>query len=88
MKERDLERSEVTRAASQADEAERRLAAAQKEFEQQKEEAEAKVADAEALVNSLKVENTELSAQLEDERKKVEDLQFRCAGLLLLITSP
>lgn len=77
LKERDLERAEVTRAASQADEAERRLAAVKQEYEQQKEEAEARVADLEAMVYLLKAERDELNNHLEDERKKLEDIQFR-----------
>jgi len=77
LKERDLERAEVTRAASQADDAEQKLTAYKQEFEQYREESEAKLLDAQDLLSRLQNEKRELSSQLEDERRKVEDLQFR-----------
>lgn len=72
----------MTRAASQADEAERQLASFKKEFEQQKEEAEARVTDLDAMICLLKAENEEMANQLEDEKKKFEDLLFRLVSLL------
>ena len=72
-----MERAEVTRAANQADEAERQLAILKQEFEQQKENSEARISDLDAMISLLKSQNDEISNLLEDERKKYEDLQFR-----------
>lgn len=68
----------MTRAASQADEAERQLTSLKLKFEQYKEEAEVKVTELDTLVHLLKSQNKELSNLVEDEKKKYEDLQFRC----------
>ncbi|KAK6625059.1 hypothetical protein RUM43_005350 [Polyplax serrata] len=77
LKQRDLERAEVTRAAGQADEAERQLACLKKEFEKHRAESEARVSDLDALVCLLKSEKKAIVSQLDDERKKFDDLQFR-----------
>merc|ERR1719342_1871191 len=62
LKERDLERSEVAKAASQTDEAEARLVIVKQEFEAYKREQE---------------DSSALKELLEEEKKKTEDLQFR-----------
>ena len=62
LKERDLERAEVAKAASQTDEAEARLAQVRQEFEAYKQQQ-----GGTASIQEL----------LEEERKKNEDLQFR-----------
>lgn len=67
----------MTRAAGQADEAERQLACLKKEFEKYRAESEARVSDLDALVCLLKSEKKAIVSQLDDERKKFDDLQFR-----------
>jgi CAP-Gly domain-containing linker protein 2 len=46
-------------------------------FIQYREESEAKLLDIQDLLSRLEKEKGELTSQLEDERRKVEDLQFR-----------
>lgn len=62
-----MERSEVTRAAAQADEAEHQLSLVQQRFNEEKEAARMKVAELEKLLQAA--ESTQ-SAQ-------IDDLQFR-----------
>ena len=62
LKERDLERAEVAKAANQTDEAEAKLVTVRQEFEAFKRQQE---------------DTTTLKELLEEERKKSEDLQFR-----------
>ncbi|XP_060528080.1 restin homolog isoform X2 [Cylas formicarius] len=63
LRERDLERSQVTKAARQAEEVEQRHLALKAEFDKHRAECEATL--------------RELSAQLEDEKRKSEDWQFK-----------
>jgi CAP-Gly domain-containing linker protein 1 len=77
LKERDLERAEITRAASQADEAEHRFFTLKQEFEKYRAECEIRVLENADLLSELKVDRAELLSQLEDEKRKNEDLQFR-----------
>ncbi|KAJ8985032.1 hypothetical protein NQ317_016943 [Molorchus minor] len=77
IKERDLERAEITRAASQADDAEQKLTTLSKEYEKYRAECEAKLQEHMKLLNKLKQDRNELVAQLDDEKKKNEDLLFR-----------
>ncbi|KAJ8918792.1 hypothetical protein NQ315_011076 [Exocentrus adspersus] len=77
LKERDLERAEITRAASQADEAEQKLTTLRQEYEKYRAECEVKLQEHLTLLNKLKEDRNELVAQLEDERRKNEDLLFR-----------
>jgi CAP-Gly domain-containing linker protein 2 len=46
-------------------------------FIQYREESEAKLLDIQDLLSRLEKEKGELTSQLEDERRRVEDLQFR-----------
>ena len=62
LKERDMERAEVAKAASQTDEAEATLAQVRQEFEAYKQQLG---------------ETPSIKEQLEEERKRNEDLQFR-----------
>ncbi|XP_044271292.1 CAP-Gly domain-containing linker protein 2 isoform X3 [Tribolium madens] len=77
LKERDLERAEITRAASQADEAEQKFYALKHEFEQYRSECEQKILQGDEILSKLKVDRNDILNQLEDEKRKNEDLQFR-----------
>ncbi|XP_015273180.1 PREDICTED: CAP-Gly domain-containing linker protein 1 isoform X3 [Gekko japonicus] len=75
--ERDLERAEVAKATSHAGEVEQQLALARDGHDQRILEMEAKMDQLRALVEAADREKVELLNQLEEERRKVEDLQFR-----------
>ncbi|XP_059350316.1 CAP-Gly domain-containing linker protein 1-like isoform X3 [Daphnia carinata] len=70
MKEREMERSEVTRAAAQADEAEHQLAVLQRRYNLEKEEFTAKIAEVERLLLAAESIRSSQGAQ-------IDDLQFR-----------
>ncbi|XP_043857912.1 CAP-Gly domain-containing linker protein 2 isoform X2 [Dromiciops gliroides] len=75
--ERDLERAEVAKATSHICEVEKEIAILKAQHEQYVSEAESSLQRARALVESLQKEKVELLNQLEEEKRKVEDLQFR-----------
>ncbi|XP_025018840.1 CAP-Gly domain-containing linker protein 1 isoform X13 [Python bivittatus] len=75
--ERDLERAEVAKATSHVGEIEQQLALARDGHDQRILEMEAKMDQLRALVEAADREKVELLNQLEEERRKVEDLQFR-----------
>ncbi|XP_006155051.2 LOW QUALITY PROTEIN: CAP-Gly domain-containing linker protein 2 [Tupaia chinensis] len=75
--ERDLERAEVAKATSHICEVEKEIALLKAQHEQYVAEAEEKLQRARMLVESVRKEKVDLSNQLEEERRKVEDLQFR-----------
>ncbi|KAF5924762.1 hypothetical protein HPG69_003502, partial [Diceros bicornis minor] len=75
--ERDLERAEVAKATSHICEVEKELALLKAQHEQYVAEAEEKLQRARLLVESVRKEKVDLANQLEEERRKVEDLQFR-----------
>uniref|UniRef100_A0A8D2DWY7 CAP-Gly domain containing linker protein 2 n=1 Tax=Sciurus vulgaris TaxID=55149 RepID=A0A8D2DWY7_SCIVU len=75
--ERDLERAEVAKATSHICEVEKEIALLKAQHEQYVAEAEEKLQRARQLVESVRKEKVDLSNQLEEERRKVEDLQFR-----------
>ncbi|XP_012245686.1 uncharacterized protein LOC105681303 [Bombus impatiens] len=75
-KERDLERERITKAANQADQAEQSLILV-KEYEQYRKKMQKTVTDAEVAFSKLLEEKNALALQLEEEKKKCEDLQFR-----------
>ncbi|KAK2117338.1 CAP-Gly domain-containing linker protein 2 [Saguinus oedipus] len=75
--ERDLERAEVAKATSHICEVEKEIALLKAQHEQYVAEAEEKLQRARLLVDSVRKEKVDLSNQLEEERRKVEDLQFR-----------
>ncbi|XP_046389989.1 CAP-Gly domain-containing linker protein 1 isoform X4 [Ischnura elegans] len=77
LKERELERAEVTRAASQVDDAEQKLSNLKLEFEQYQEQMQAQLQDAQLMLSGIELDKRELATQLEEERRRVEDLQFR-----------
>uniref|UniRef100_A0A0P5QV97 Putative NADPH--cytochrome P450 reductase protein n=1 Tax=Daphnia magna TaxID=35525 RepID=A0A0P5QV97_9CRUS len=70
MKEREMERSEVTRAAAQADEAEHQLAVLQRRYNLEKGEFTAKIAELERLLLAAESIRSSQGAQ-------IDDLQFR-----------
>ncbi|XP_036451165.1 CAP-Gly domain-containing linker protein 1 isoform X1 [Colossoma macropomum] len=75
--ERDLERTEVARATSHAGEVQQELALLRQGQEQYALEMEAKLDQLRRLVETADREKVELLNQLEEEKRKVEDLQFR-----------
>lgn len=76
-KERDLERERVTKAASQADQAEQTALSIKQEYEKYREEMQHTVNEAETAVAKLLTEKSALVVQLEEEKRKCEDLLFR-----------
>ncbi|XP_045473186.1 restin homolog isoform X4 [Harmonia axyridis] len=77
LKERDLERQEFTKAANQAEEAEQQLTILKKEFDAYRAECDVKLQEHMLILTELKKDRTELLGQLEDEKKKNEDLLFK-----------
>ncbi|XP_016299571.1 CAP-Gly domain-containing linker protein 1-like isoform X2 [Sinocyclocheilus anshuiensis] len=75
--ERDLERTEVARATSHAGEVQQELALLRQGQEQYALETEAKLDQLRRLVETADRDKVELMNQLEEEKRKVEDLQFR-----------
>lgn len=75
--ERDLERAEVAKATSHICEVEKELTHLKTQHEKYIAEAEGNLQRACAMVESTQKEKFELLNQLEEERRKVEDLQFR-----------
>ncbi|XP_060641990.2 CAP-Gly domain-containing linker protein 1 isoform X13 [Anolis sagrei] len=75
--ERDLERAEVAKATSHVGEIEQQLALARDGHDQRMLEMETKMDQLRALVEAADREKVELLNQLEEERRRVEDLQFR-----------
>ncbi|KAM9794403.1 CAP-Gly domain-containing linker protein 1 isoform X1 [Syngnathus typhle] len=75
--ERDLERCEVAKATSHAGEVVQELALLRKGRDQYAVETEAKLDQLRSLVEAADRDKVELLNQLEEERRKVEDLQFR-----------
>ncbi|XP_039218484.1 CAP-Gly domain-containing linker protein 1 isoform X16 [Crotalus tigris] len=75
--ERDLERAELAKATSHVGEIEQQLALARDGHDQRILETEAKMDQLRALVEAADREKVELLNQLEEEKRKVEDLQFR-----------
>lgn len=70
MKEREMERSEVTRAAAQADEAEHQLALLQRKFKEERETFASKIDEMERLLVAAESIRSTQTAQ-------IDDLQFR-----------
>ncbi len=77
LKERDLERGEVARAASQADVLEEKLAVLQLEHNKLVQEADEEISELKRLNQEYEEIQLKMNTQLEDEKKKLEDLQFR-----------
>ncbi|XP_073430947.1 CAP-Gly domain-containing linker protein 2 isoform X2 [Dendrobates tinctorius] len=75
--ERDLERAEVAKATSHICEVEKELTHLKTQHEKYIAEAEGNLQRARTMVESTQKEKVELLNQLEEERRKVEDLQFR-----------
>ncbi|XP_058631782.1 CAP-Gly domain-containing linker protein 1 isoform X2 [Onychostoma macrolepis] len=75
--ERDLERAEVAKATSHVGEVEQELTLLREGQEQYVLEVDAKMDQLRALVEAADKEKVELLNQLEEEKRKVEDLQFR-----------
>ncbi|XP_056600834.1 CAP-Gly domain-containing linker protein 1 isoform X2 [Triplophysa dalaica] len=75
--ERDLERGEVAKATSHVGEVEQELVLVREGQEQYVLEMEAKMDQLRGLVEAADREKVELINQLEEEKRRVEDLQFR-----------
>nr|DBA33368.1 TPA: hypothetical protein GDO54_001062 [Pyxicephalus adspersus] len=75
--ERDLERAEVAKATSHICEVEKELTHLKTQHEKYIAEAEGNLQRALAMVEATQKEKIELLNQLEEEKRKVEDLQFR-----------
>ncbi|XP_035040060.1 CAP-Gly domain-containing linker protein 1 isoform X2 [Hippoglossus stenolepis] len=75
--ERDLERFEVAKATSHAGEVQQELTMLMKGRDQYAMEMEAKLDQLRSLVEAADRDKVELLNQLEEEKRKVEDLQFR-----------
>lgn len=75
--ERDLERAEVAKATSRICEVEKEIAILKAQHEQYITEAEGNLQRARTLIDMVQKEKAELLNQLEEEKRKVEDLQFR-----------
>uniref|UniRef100_A0A8D2Q7P3 CAP-Gly domain containing linker protein 2 n=1 Tax=Varanus komodoensis TaxID=61221 RepID=A0A8D2Q7P3_VARKO len=75
--ERDLERAEVAKATSRICEVEKEIAILKAQHEQYVAEVEANLQRSRALLDGAQKEKVELLNQLEEEKRKVEDLQFR-----------
>nr|XP_046230438.1 CAP-Gly domain-containing linker protein 1 isoform X2 [Scatophagus argus] len=75
--ERDLERCEVAKATSHAGEVQQELTLLRKGRDQYTMEMEAKLDQLRSLVEAADRDKVELLNQLEEEKRKVEDLQFR-----------
>ncbi|XP_017762382.1 PREDICTED: restin homolog isoform X2 [Eufriesea mexicana] len=76
-RERDLERERITKAANQADQAEQSFISIVKEYEQYREKMQKTVTEAEVAFSKLLEEKNALALQLEEEKRKCEDLLFR-----------
>ncbi|XP_037544136.1 CAP-Gly domain-containing linker protein 2 [Nematolebias whitei] len=75
--ERDLERAEVAKATSHICEVEKELSALKAQHVQYVAESESSLQQVKALLASTQKDKLELANQLEEEKRKVEDLQFR-----------
>ncbi|XP_058020303.1 CAP-Gly domain-containing linker protein 2 isoform X3 [Ahaetulla prasina] len=75
--ERDLERAEVAKATSRICEVEKEIAILKAQHEQYITETEGNLQRARALLDGAQKEKVELLNQLEEEKRRVEDLQFR-----------
>lgn len=75
--ERDLERAEVAKATSHICEVEKELAALKARHLQYATETESNLQQVRALLATAQKDKMELANQLEEEKRKVEDLQFR-----------
>ncbi|CAH1122737.1 unnamed protein product [Ceutorhynchus assimilis] len=77
LKEKDLDRAEATRAISQANEAERKLQDLTQKFLKYREESVTQIQRHVLMLNELRENCQHLDSQLEDEKKKNEDWQFK-----------
>uniref|UniRef100_A0A0B7BEA5 CAP-Gly domain-containing protein n=1 Tax=Arion vulgaris TaxID=1028688 RepID=A0A0B7BEA5_9EUPU len=77
LRERDLERSEVARAAAHVDEAESELSFIKTEQSRLRLDADEQIRKYQVLIADLENEKQELLAFLEEEKRRVEDLQFQ-----------
>ncbi|XP_033747589.1 LOW QUALITY PROTEIN: CAP-Gly domain-containing linker protein 1-like [Pecten maximus] len=77
LRERDLERAEVARAAAHVDEAEGELTTMRVQNERLREDTDDAVIKLKTTIQQLEKEKAEFLCKLEDEKRKVEDLQFQ-----------
>ncbi|VEN55981.1 unnamed protein product [Callosobruchus maculatus] len=77
LKERELERSEIAKCAGQVEDAEKKFVTVKLEFDKYRAETETKLKECMDIMNELKQNKSDLQNQLEDEKRKNEDLLFR-----------
>jgi CAP-Gly domain-containing linker protein 1 len=77
MKERNLERAQIAKAALQTDEAEGHLHKMNKDFVSYKGQAQDQLKELQAALVQSEKELKEVRVELDDEQKKTEDLQFK-----------
>ncbi|TRY77089.1 hypothetical protein TCAL_02709 [Tigriopus californicus] len=77
LKERDLERAQIAKAASQTDEAEENLSRLREEYENYKFEQDERAAAYQSAVEQYEEKIRRLKNKLEDEKKKSEDIEFK-----------
>lgn len=77
LKERDLERGEFSRVAMQADELEEKVASLQAENARIATEADEEISELKRLNSEYEEIQLKLSTKLEEDRSKLEDIQFR-----------
>ncbi|XP_073981613.1 cytoplasmic linker protein 190 isoform X2 [Rhodnius prolixus] len=73
LKERELDRSRMTKAAQQADEAEKKLKLLQGQYESFRLEAENKITDLQTCIRKLEEEKVDILSQLEDVQFRAEE---------------
>ncbi len=81
LKEREMERCEVTRAAAQADEAEHQLALLQRRYQEEKEEAQKEQERLEGLLTSSEASRASLAAQMDDLQFRLEESEIMCSEM-------
>lgn len=77
LKERDLERAQIAKAASQTDQAEENLSKLREEYENYKFEQDERAAAYQSAVEQYEEKIRRLKNKLEDEKKKSEDIEFK-----------
>ncbi|XP_031350862.1 uncharacterized protein LOC116176432 [Photinus pyralis] len=77
LKERDLENAEFTRAANHAEKVQQKLTTLKAEYEHYRLECEKKLNEFTGALAQLNIDRQSILSQLDDEKRRNEDLQFR-----------
>ncbi|KAK5644359.1 hypothetical protein RI129_005659 [Pyrocoelia pectoralis] len=77
LKERDLENAEFTRAANHAEKVQQKLTTLKAEYEHYRSECESKLNEFTGALSQLNIDRQGLLSQLDDEKRRNEDLQFK-----------